>query len=128
MPALALLLGSALLLAAPKVAAPPGAKAPPAPKSPFDLRHELRSLVASTPNGHVIVRVLDDGSRLTVDVLDGKVAGYFLEPAKGTPEGVFNFDRNPNPKDKRECAVLLARSAFTVAYTVDCVHLPPLPR
>lgn len=122
MPALALMLGSALLLAAPKAATPPAAN------NPFDLRAGLRALVAATPTGHVIVRTLEDGSRLTVDLAGGKVTGWFLEPAKGTSEGVFNYDRNPNPKDKRECAVLLARSAFTTAYTVDCAHLPPLPR
>jgi hypothetical protein len=128
MPALVLMLGSALLLAAPKAATAPATKAPPAAKSPFDLRTELRALVAATPTGHVIVRTLEDGSRLTVDLAGGKVTGWFLEPTKGTSEGVFNYDRNPNPKDKRECAVLLARSAFTTAYTVDCAHLPPLPR
>jgi hypothetical protein len=132
MTAVSLLFASALLLSPPATASASPAGKPaagrPVARDPFDLRPELRALVQATQSGHVIVRTLDDGSRLTVNLADGKVTGWFLEPAKGTPEGVFNYDRSPNPKDKRECAVLLARSAFTTAYAVDCAHLPPAPQ
>ena len=95
---------------------------------PNDLRPALKKLAATrAADGPQDVTVLADGSRLVLTLAGGKPVSWTLAPAKGTPEAAINYDRAPNPKDKHQCALLVARSAFTVEYVIDCAFVPPLP-
>jgi hypothetical protein len=135
MPAIALrLLGAslALALAAPAaVAAPAKAGKPGKPGKtalPNDLRPALKKLkAAKATEGPQDIHVLEDGSRIVLTLAGGMPVAWSLARAKGTPDAAINFDRAPNPKDRQQCALLLARAAFTVEYVVDCAFVPPLP-
>ena len=121
--------GLALALATPATLAAPARPARSAPVvQPNDLRPALKALkAAKATDGPQDVSVLADGSRLVLTLAAGKPVSWTLAPAKGTPDAAINYDRALNPKDKHQCALLVARAAFTVEYVIDCAFVPPLP-
>lgn len=121
--------GLALALAIPAALAAPAKGPRPARAAlPNDLRPALKALkAANATDGPQDVTVLADGSRIVLTLAGGKPVAWTLAAAKNTPEAAINYDRAPNPKDKHQCALLVARAAFTVEYVIDCAFVPPLP-